>query len=113
MHKIGETIYPMKEDFIMVHLQHACTHCCILMVSGNRWVCNKCENFQLCDKCYETEQKLEESDQHPINRRHKHLLYPVEINDVPKGTEDKDEILESEFFDTRQAFLRLCQANHY
>lgn len=28
-------------------------------------------------------------------------------------TKDKDEILESEFFDTRQAFLSLCQGNHY
>ncbi|MFQ6644230.1 hypothetical protein Gotur_017922, partial [Gossypium turneri] len=37
MHKLGETICPMREDFIMVHLQHCCTHCCILMVSGNRW----------------------------------------------------------------------------
>ena len=28
-------------------------------------------------------------------------------------TNDKDEITESEFFDTRQAFLSLCQGNHY
>ncbi|GFZ11616.1 histone acetyltransferase of the CBP family 12 [Actinidia rufa] len=113
MHKLGETICPMKEDFIMVHLQHACTHCCVLMVSGNRWACNQCKKFQLCDKCYETEQKLEEGDRHPINQRDKHILYPVEINDVPEDTKDKDEILESEFFDTRQAFLSLCQGNHY
>ncbi|GMP35258.1 hypothetical protein CsSME_00007775 [Camellia sinensis var. sinensis] len=113
MHKLGETICPMKEDFIMVHLQHACTHCCILMVSGNRWVCNQCKNFQLCDKCYETEQKLEERERHPINHRDRHMLYQVEINDVPQDTKDKDEILESEFFDTRQAFLSLCQGNHY
>ncbi|XP_052181734.1 histone acetyltransferase HAC1-like isoform X2 [Diospyros lotus] len=113
MHKLGETICPMKEDFIMVHLQHACTHCCILMVSGNRWVCNQCKNFQLCHKCYEAEQKREERERHPINQREKHMLYPVEINDVPEDTKDKDEILESEFFDTRQAFLSLCQGNHY
>lgn len=37
----------------------------------------------------------------------------MEINDVPSDTKDKDEILESEFFDTRQAFLSLCQGNHY
>jgi E1A/CREB-binding protein len=33
--------------------------------------------------------------------------------DVPRDTKDKDEIMESEFFDTRQAFLSLCQGNHY
>ncbi|KAM7508135.1 hypothetical protein LguiA_018588 [Lonicera macranthoides] len=113
MHKLGESISPMKEDFIMVHLQHSCTHCCILMVSGNRWVCNQCKNFQLCDKCYEAEQQLEERERHPINHRDKHALHPVEINNVAGDTKDKDEILESEFFDTRQAFLSLCQGNHY
>ncbi|XP_039071861.1 histone acetyltransferase HAC1-like isoform X1 [Hibiscus syriacus] len=113
MHKLGETISPMKEDFIMVHLQHCCTHCCCLMISGNRWVCNKCKKFQICDKCYETEQKREERERHPINQREKHILHPVEIIDVPTDTKDKDEILESEFFDTRHAFLSLCQGNHY
>ncbi|KAI7741152.1 hypothetical protein M8C21_024420 [Ambrosia artemisiifolia] len=34
MRRLGESIFPMKEDFIMVHLQHAYTNCCILMVSG-------------------------------------------------------------------------------
>ncbi|XP_057968061.1 histone acetyltransferase HAC1 [Malania oleifera] len=113
MHKLGETISPMKEDFIMVHLQRACSHCCHLLVSGNHWVCKQCKNFQLCDKCYDAEQKLEERERHPINQRDMHILYPVEIKDVPADTKDKDEILESEFFDTRQAFLSLCQGNHY
>lgn len=113
MHKLGETISPMKEDFIMVHLQHCCSHCCILMVSGNRWVCSMCKNFQICDKCYEAEHKREEKDRHPINQREKHVLHPIEITDIPTDTKDRDEILESEFFDTRQAFLSLCQGNHY
>ncbi|CAN1299120.1 Histone acetyltransferase HAC1 [Linum perenne] len=113
MHKLGETISPMKEDFIMVHLQYCCTHCCTLLVSGNRWVCNQCKNFQICDRCYEVEQKREERERHPVHHREKHGLYPVEINDVTVDTKDRDEILESEFFDTRQAFLSLCQGNHY
>ncbi|XP_047315188.1 histone acetyltransferase HAC1-like isoform X2 [Impatiens glandulifera] len=113
MSKLGETILTMKEDFIMVHLQHACTHCCVLMVSGNRWVCSQCKSFQICDSCYEAEQKLDDKDKHPINLREAHILYPVEITDVPNDTKDKDDVLESEFFDTRQAFLSLCQGNHY
>ncbi|PKA52928.1 putative histone acetyltransferase HAC-like 1 [Apostasia shenzhenica] len=113
MQKLGETICPMKEDFIMVHLQHACSHCCILMVAGNRWVCSQCKNFQICDKCYEAEQKLDDRDRHPSNSRELHNFYPIEITDLSDDTEDKDEIVESEFFDTRQAFLSLCQGNHY
>ncbi|CAM8954327.1 unnamed protein product [Rhodiola kirilowii] len=113
MHKLGETISPMKEDFIMVHLQHACNHCCILMVNGNRWVCSQCKNFQLCDQCYEAEQERSDRDRHPVHHKERHNIYRVEITDVPVDTKDKDEILESEFFDTRQAFLSLCQGNHY
>ncbi|KAL5708943.1 histone acetyltransferase [Ranunculus cassubicifolius] len=113
MQKLGETISPMKEDFIMVHLQHACNHCCHLMVSGNRWVCNKCRNFQLCDRCHDAEERIEERERHPIHSREKHSFYPVEVRDVAVDTKDRDEILESEFFDTRQAFLSLCQGNHY
>ncbi|KAJ4879380.1 Histone acetyltransferase HAC12 [Raphanus sativus] len=113
MQKLGETIHPMKEDFIMVHLQHCCNHCCTLMVTGNRWVCNQCKDFQLCDGCYEAEQKRDDRERHPVNQKDKHTLYPVEITGIPEDTKDRDEILESEFFDTRQAFLSLCQGNHY
>ncbi|KAJ4886470.1 Histone acetyltransferase HAC5 [Raphanus sativus] len=113
MHKLGEIILPMKEDFIMVHLQHCCKHCCTLMVSGYRWVCNQCKNFQICDNCHEVEKNRVEKEKHPVNQREKHVLYPIAIEDVPTEIKDSDDILESEFFDTRQAFLSLCQGNHY
>ncbi|XP_023641115.1 histone acetyltransferase HAC5 isoform X2 [Capsella rubella] len=113
MHKLGEIILPMKEDFIMVHLQHCCKHCCTLMVSGNRWVCNQCKNFQICDKCHEVEENRVDKEKHPANQKEKHALFPVAIDDVPTEIKDNDDILESEFFDTRQAFLSLCQGNHY
>ncbi|TVU07671.1 hypothetical protein EJB05_41036 [Eragrostis curvula] len=111
--KLGEFIYPMKEDFIMVHLQYSCSHCSILMVSGRRWECNQCKNFHICDKCYNIEQQCEEKDKHPSNSRDIHTLHEVEIIGVPEDTKDRDNIIESEFFDTRQAFLSLCQGNHY
>ncbi|MBA0627362.1 hypothetical protein Godav_004885 [Gossypium davidsonii] len=38
-----------SKDLLLMH-KHCCTHCCILMVSGNRWVCNQCKKFQICDK---------------------------------------------------------------
>ncbi|XP_010481202.1 PREDICTED: histone acetyltransferase HAC4-like [Camelina sativa] len=113
MQKLGETICPMKEDFIMVHLQHCCKHCTTLMVSGNRWVCNQCKNFQICDKCNEVEQNRIDKERHPINQKEKHSLFPVVIEDVPVEIKDKDDNLESEFFDNRQAFLNLCQGNNY
>lgn len=42
----------------------------------------------------------------------KYMNLQVEISEVPDDTKD-NETLESEFFDTRQAFLSLCQGNHY
>ncbi|KAG2317905.1 hypothetical protein Bca52824_021027 [Brassica carinata] len=50
-----------------------------------------------------------EKEKYPVNQREKHIA----IEDVPTEIKDSDDILESEFFDTRQAFLSLCQGNHY
>nr|XP_017216837.1 PREDICTED: histone acetyltransferase HAC1-like [Daucus carota subsp. sativus] len=114
MHKLGEAISPKKEDFIIVHLQNSCSHCCTLIASGNCWSCCQCKNFRLCDKCYEAEQKLEKRDRHPINKpREIHIMYPVEVSGVPADTQDNDEILECKFFDTRLTFLGFCEGNHY
>uniref|UniRef100_A0ACD5Z6X1 Uncharacterized protein n=2 Tax=Avena sativa TaxID=4498 RepID=A0ACD5Z6X1_AVESA len=113
MQKLGETIYPMKEDFIMVHLQHSCSHCSTLMVAGKRWVCHQCKSFYICDSCYDAERQLEGKERHPSNSRDSHVLHPVDIVGVPKDTKDSDDIIECEFFDTRQAFLSLCQGNRY
>uniref|UniRef100_A0A453PSB9 histone acetyltransferase n=1 Tax=Aegilops tauschii subsp. strangulata TaxID=200361 RepID=A0A453PSB9_AEGTS len=113
MQKLGETIYPMEEDFIMVHLQYSCSNCRSFMSSGKRWACHQCRSFYICDKCYSAEQELEERERHPSNSRETHELHPVDIVGVPEETKDGDGIIESKFFDTRHAFLSLCQENHY
>ncbi|QCD95171.1 methionyl-tRNA formyltransferase [Vigna unguiculata] len=48
----------------------------------------------LLELLFHKELKREERERHPINQREKHILYPVEIIDVPADTKDKDEILE-------------------
>lgn len=115
MQKLGESTYAMKDDFIMAHMHHTCAHCHQFILSGNRWVCNhyECKNYQICGKCYDADKKLKEEDRHPINSKEKHVLCPIEVTDIHIDVKDKDDIIESEFFDTRQAFLSLCQGNHY
>ncbi|MCL7035355.1 hypothetical protein MKW94_016430 [Papaver nudicaule] len=74
---------------------------------------NGCPSF-MCDKCYDAvhlEQKLDDRGKHLINSRDRHAFHPVEEKDVTQYTEDKDEILGSEFFD-RTAFLSCWQGNH-
>eukprot|EP00897_Mesotaenium_endlicherianum_P009474 jgi/Mesen1/8555/ME000489S07941 len=121
MHKLGESILNMKEDFIMVHMQPCCTHCRSFMNGGDRWICPQCDRFNLCHRCYELEMRREPKDRHPVLSKDAHILVksatglimqaPTEA--VPEKIEDPDEVMESEFFDTRQAFLSLCQGNHY
>ncbi|CAA6659708.1 unnamed protein product [Spirodela intermedia] len=123
MFKLGEVIRPMKDDLIIIHLQHACSHCCEMIVAGKRWVCNQCKNSSFVKSedsyiyssrlCYDAEQSMEENGRHPVNSREKHSYYPVEVDAVPADTSDEDENLQSEFFDSRLAFLNLCQGNHY
>ncbi|XP_078153512.1 putative histone acetyltransferase HAC-like 1 isoform X2 [Carex rostrata] len=113
MKKLGKTIYPKKEDLIMVHLQHSCNHCCTLMVSGTRWVCNTCPYFNLCERCHKGEQLREFRERHPTLSGEKHTFRPVEVSGIPGDTKDEDDILETPLFETRQAFLSLCEDNHY
>jgi len=62
------------------------------------------------------EEKRPVSERHPILVcRDAHTLEaePIAAEWAAGDTRDVDEGMESEFFDTRQAFLNLCQGNHY
>ncbi|KAL6658234.1 hypothetical protein ACP70R_003820 [Stipagrostis hirtigluma subsp. patula] len=50
VHRLGERMRTMKEDFIILCLQQFCKHCHQPVVSGKSWVCTSCKNFHLCDK---------------------------------------------------------------
>jgi hypothetical protein len=59
-------------------------------------------HIELCDTCYRLDL------QRPHYERVQYPLVWEEIKEL-RDTRDPDDILESEFFDTRQAFLSLCQ----
>ncbi|KAF8011311.1 hypothetical protein BT93_J1810 [Corymbia citriodora subsp. variegata] len=113
MQKLGEKILPAKEDFLVVHLQHVCSHCREVILSEKRWFCSQCKNFQLCKRCHDSEQLLYGTDIHMLNEKVKHSVSEAPVNGVPSDTEDEDTPLENYLFESRHTFLKFCQENQY
>ncbi|PSS30567.1 Histone acetyltransferase [Actinidia chinensis var. chinensis] len=113
MQKLGHSMSNAKEDFIMVRLQCTCTCCHELILSGSRWCCNECKNFQLCGRCHDVEQHLYEGNTHISSNGEKHFISQVAENDVSVITEDSDAILYNGYFENRHSLLSFCQENHY
>ena len=66
----------------------------------------------LCEDCKGVEDALPEHEKRYAGR----ALECEKCEDIPKPIkeeEESEEKMESEFFDTRQAFLSLCQGNHF
>ena len=113
MKKMGSTIAQMRHDFIMVHLAHQCVNCRKTIADDNRWYDSTPSAqgtvFELCQECYDVESAL------PVHEKRLTVgrdLICERCDELPDIKED-GEVMESEFFDTRQAFLSLCQGNHF
>nr|GMD58697.1 probable histone acetyltransferase HAC-like 1 isoform X1 [Ipomoea batatas] len=113
MQKLGQTILPVKEDFIIVNLQFKCTKCEEVILSGTRWCCNECKNFQLCARCVDMKQGVNEQKEHTSSSGEKHFLTQTSADPIPADTEDNDAIIDNDFFEHRHSFLCFCQENHY
>ncbi|KAG2610941.1 probable histone acetyltransferase HAC-like 3 isoform X2 [Panicum virgatum] len=112
VHKLGERMRTMKEDFMMLCLQQFCKHCHQPIISGRSWVCTSCKSFHLCDKCHAEEQNMAQKDRHPATTKQKHVFQSIEVEPLPE-TEDGDPTMESKYFDSRIDFLKHCQDNHF
>lgn len=112
VHKLGERMRTMKEDFIMLCLQQFCKHCHHPILSGKSWVCTSCKNFHLCDKCHAEEQNTAQKDRHPATTKQKHAFERMEVQPLPE-TDDGDPTMESKYFDSRIDFLKHCQDNQF
>ncbi|KAF0699803.1 Aste57867_9644 [Aphanomyces stellatus] len=102
MKKLGEVIQPMKDDFLVVKFFPSCSQCKVLIGQGTIW---KESKTCLCDACYQSQILNQAKKETPP-------YIPIVLTLKEKCT-DPDDIVESEVFDTRQAFLSLCQTNHY
>ncbi|KAK7381122.1 hypothetical protein VNO78_33646 [Psophocarpus tetragonolobus] len=106
MQKLGQTILPFKEDFIMVQFQYVCIHCHEVIESGKRWFCPECNNFQECERCHTR-------SSHTSDKGEKHILRQVPMNGVLRETKDNDITLDNGLFYTRHSFLSFCQRNRF
>mmetsp|Transcript_24255 Transcript_24255/g.82875 ORF Transcript_24255/g.82875 Transcript_24255/m.82875 type:complete len:1312 (+) Transcript_24255:116-4051(+) len=106
MTKLGEQIHLIKQDFIMAHLYFPCTRCRKTIAGQKRYFATTGSYYSLCEECHGVVQALPEHERDPR---------PLQCEEIgPLGdTKDEDETLECEFMDTRQAFLSLCQGNHF
>ncbi|KAE9615704.1 putative histone acetyltransferase chromatin regulator PHD family [Lupinus albus] len=106
MQKLGKQILPWKKNFIVVQLQQACKQCHQLIMSGKRWFCSECKEFQQCERCHSV-------DMHISVTKEKHALNHVLVDDIPFDTNDNDIMVENELLETRDKFLIFCQNNNF
>ena len=109
MGKLAENIKSMKNDFIMVHLWHECCRCRRTISDEPRFRSSPDEpHFELCEECFNVEDALPQEER--LWRGG--TLRREQVAALP-DTKDADPDMECEFFDTRQAFLSMCQGNKY
>ncbi|XP_039064043.1 histone acetyltransferase HAC12-like [Hibiscus syriacus] len=113
MQKLGQNILPMKEDFIIAHLQFVCVCCHKATLNGCRWSCHLGKSFQLCGRCHGAKQRTYKDSTHTLLNGEKHSLRRNMVDDVLSDTDDKDVCMDNGLFEDRYKFLFFCQKNNY
>lgn len=103
MVELGKILEGMKDDFIVAKLRPACKTC-KMTIESNVWQANVEKPYYLCNSCH-TSRTQRTGEKVRFIKTHDEM---APIKDPDGGTEKS-----IEDFDTRQAFLQLCQVNHY
>ncbi|GMJ01356.1 hypothetical protein HRI_003804800 [Hibiscus trionum] len=111
MQKLGQNILPMKEDFIVAHLQFVCECCHRAILNGCRWSCRLCKSFQLCGRCHDAKRSTYKDSTHTLWNGEKHSLHRIMVDG--SDTDDKDADMDNGLFENRYNFLLFCQKNNY
>lgn len=69
-----EFLNNIDEDIL--HPYFACNKCCTEPIWGNRFQCQSCENYDLCEACFDEELK----DEDPTSHIRTHSFINVEVN---------------------------------
>ncbi|KAD3640970.1 hypothetical protein E3N88_30193 [Mikania micrantha] len=106
MQRLGKAILPSKENFMIIRLQHICTSCHEVILSGSRWSCKQCNKIQSCSRCYR-------GKRHKCHPAKTTPLTKEKMDDAPLDTKDNDEVLVNNFLTSRNDFLNKCQISEY
>jgi len=134
--RMGDILEPMKDAFIVAYLQPRVLMSAIQACSGHLQPRSETKAFSVATSTSSTKINTRKTET-PINTSgiasiddskssqqirqvsdntpstYSHAQPGQEVSVFLHETSDKDELIESEFFDTRQQFLNLCQGNHY
>ncbi|KAK4488324.1 hypothetical protein RD792_004080 [Penstemon davidsonii] len=76
-------------------------------------MCLSCTYTIFYPRCLEVKKTPGEPETHTSIRGETHVLCQVPVNVIAADTEDKDAILDNDFFENRHSFLDFCQTNNY
>ncbi|GJW60487.1 putative histone acetyltransferase chromatin regulator PHD family protein [Tanacetum coccineum] len=113
MQQLGDKVQAKKKNLMIVHLQHMCTCCREVMLSGSRWFCNQCNKIQLCSRCFDSGKLLSAKKMHKCQSGKNTRLSEDVLSNVPRDTKDKDGLLMNSFFETQDDFLSKCENSQY
>lgn len=109
MQKLGHAIFPVKEQFIIIHLLYTCKRCHGVL-PGSHQHSEQSNHHHLCSRCLRVGQNLNQRKTRTSASAEEYKIsepFQIQVKGIPADTAEND------IFETRTSFLHFCQENHY